>query len=336
VISTEINLTQKGNWTTNGPNASFVDFQSLGVLGNNVIANTTLNGIYFSNNNGGNWLTTNNGLPITYSFLAIDNMLVTAIIDSNIFLCKFLGADTTGLFISSDSGRSWSQINNGLPITELVTSIVSIGNNLFAGTYKMGGSKGGIYISSNKGNSWIVINNGLPTNVSVRAMAVSGNNIFAATDTNGIFLSNNNGNSWIAVNNGILTKKWINTLVVSNNQIFAGTSTGVLLSSNNGTNWTPVNNDIPTIIGGFEDTPNSTHIAAIYSLVTSGNFIFALAPGIGVYFSIDNGATWSPANNGLVGSGNIGCIAVGGTYIFAGTTGGTSGEIWRSILTAFQ
>ena len=53
-----------------------------------------------------------------------------------------------GVFLSTNNGTSWKQVNNGLMDTNILSLAVS-GTNLFAGTY---GS--GVFLSTNNGASW--------------------------------------------------------------------------------------------------------------------------------------------------------------------------------------
>jgi photosystem II stability/assembly factor-like uncharacterized protein len=74
----------------------------------------------------------------------------------------------------------------------------------------------------------------------------------------------------------------------------------------------------------------------INSLMIQDQYIFALAPGAGVFVSSDNGTTWSPRNNGLTNL-YLQCIAVKGTRIFLGTSEGLfisddNGNTWNTVL----
>jgi len=217
-----------------------------------------------------------------------------------------------GVFLSMNNGASWTQVNNGLTNT-WVRAIAVSGTNIFAGT------SGGVFLSTNNGTSWTQVNNGL-TNTNVRSLAVSGTNIFAATYGGGVFLSTNNGTSWTQVNNG-LTNTWVYALTVSGTNIFAGTEGGgVFLSTNNGTSWTQVNNGLT----------NTT----VYALAVSGTNIFAGTDG-GVFISTNNGASWTQVNNGLTDT-DVEALAVSGTNIFAGTDGGVflstnNGTSWTEV-----
>src|SRR5437879_1737208 len=67
---------------------------------------------------------------------------------SNIFAGCYYG----GVFMSTDTGASWTPKNNGLTTT-IVTALASSGPNLFCGT-----PGDGAFISTDNGASWTAIN----------------------------------------------------------------------------------------------------------------------------------------------------------------------------------
>src|SRR5664280_2625467 len=66
----------------------------------------------------------------------------------------FAGTDN-GVYLSTNSGASWAQVNNGLPLYKPIYSLDVIGNNIFAGTF------GGIYLSTNNGTNWAQADSGM-------------------------------------------------------------------------------------------------------------------------------------------------------------------------------
>ncbi|HVO73802.1 MAG TPA: T9SS type A sorting domain-containing protein [Ignavibacteriaceae bacterium] len=60
-------------------------------------------------------------------------------------------------------------------------SLISIGRNLFAGTYN-----GGIFNSTNNGMSWIPINEGLSTK-RINPLAINNEYLFASVELNGVY-----------------------------------------------------------------------------------------------------------------------------------------------------
>jgi len=92
----------------------------------------------------------------------------------------FAGTWGGGVFLSTNNGTSWTQVNNGLMNT-VVRSLAVSGTNIFAGT-----SGGGVYLSTSNGASWTEVNNGLK-NTYVYALAVSGTNLFAGTLIGGVW-----------------------------------------------------------------------------------------------------------------------------------------------------
>ncbi len=66
---------------------------------------------------------------------------------------------------------------------------------------------------------------------------------------------------------------------------------------------------------------DTTPDTSVEALATSGTNIFAAVLGSGVFFSSNNGESWTEINAGLTNP-YVQALAVSGTNIFAGTTGG--------------
>jgi len=92
----------------------------------------------------------------------------------------FAGTSNNGVFLSTNSGTSWTAASSGLTNTS-VTSLAVSGTNFFAGTY------GGVFVSTNSGTSWTVASSGLSTNLIVWSLGVSSTNLFAGTNSNGVY-----------------------------------------------------------------------------------------------------------------------------------------------------
>lgn len=145
------------------------------IIGNTILA-ATYDGIKKSTDNGATWVLTGlgNQQEQPNSF---------AIIGNNIFAGCYGGL--AGVRLSTDNGSSWSGAND---FTDNVTSLVSTGNNLFAGTQGVG-----IFLSSNNGTTWTKVSTGLPANSGINALVVSGGNIFACTSNNSSADTTGNG-----------------------------------------------------------------------------------------------------------------------------------------------
>ncbi|MHB1688060.1 MAG: T9SS type A sorting domain-containing protein [Ignavibacteriaceae bacterium] len=226
-----------------------------------------------------------------------------AIIGTNIFA----GSGGGGIFLSTNNGTSWTEVDSGL--TNLgVSSLIVNGGNIFAGSYG-----DGVLLSTNNGKTWAVT--ALDSQY-VWSLAVSGSTLFAGTQ-NGVFLSSNNGSSWTQVNSG-LTSFIVNSITVSGGNIFAGTTQGIFLSTDNGANWAPVDSGLTN--------------KYIWSLFASGSNIYA-GTEAGIFTSTNNGYKWT--QNGL-DSLYIYSFAATDTMFFAGTNGGVfvltkSDSSWKPI-----
>lgn len=261
-----------------------------------------------SNNNTINaqWVRTNGpGGAKIYCFISSGNNI-------------FAGAEGA-VFMSSDNGSNWKEVNNGLPEHTSILSLATNGNAIFAGT-----SDKGIYVSTNSGASWTEANNGLPDLKSgvVSALVSVGDTVFAGGN-NGIqaevYFSKDNGASWTSVSNGLPEQAGVGVLAAGNNRLFAATYNGLYRSTNNGMNWQLLDSGIT--------------VKSIKSIAVKGDTIYAGTEGLGyggegIYRSFDGGTSWKLLPTGFSSSPTFKAMAVKDNYVFAGSIYG--GGFYRS------
>jgi hypothetical protein len=173
---------------------------SFAFIGSNIFVGTQ-NGVFLS---------TNGGTDFAQVFQPDSYVSQLAVSDTNIFAGTYDG----GVYLTTNQGINWTQVNNGLSNTRVYSLAVN-GNYIFAGT------NSGLFRSTNNGTDWTEVYND-PVNTHVKTLAVNGNNIFAATDSSGVFLSTNNGTNWLSINDGLLTNN-VNSFAVCGKDIYAGT-----------------------------------------------------------------------------------------------------------------
>jgi hypothetical protein len=127
------------------------------------------------------------GLPIRYASSFI-------ISGDSIFVGTWYG-----LYLSTDKGTNWNQIDIG-STNSYIYDLKRIGNNIFVG------ADVGVFLSPNKGNSWYKINSGL-TATQVQSFAVIGDNIFAGTWGGGVFRAKISDLELLDVSNNVYTNK---------------------------------------------------------------------------------------------------------------------------------
>ena len=129
-------------------------------------------GIYRSTNNGNNWTQSNTGLTDlnTYRITYLNNYY-------------FVGTAFSGVFRSSDYGKSWLPIG---PNNLTIYALLAYDTLLFAGTISSG-----VYISTNYGDTWETFNNGNPLGSIVELMH-DNTYVYAATLGGGIYRYNKN------------------------------------------------------------------------------------------------------------------------------------------------
>ena len=296
--------------------------------GNRIIAASYEKGMFFSDNNGRDWKSSNNGLS-NYNITSI------AIIRKNIF-----AATATDIFISNDNGLNWSKTTGGIgsPVRVLYTQ----NNILYACT-----AGKGIFVSYNEGKSWKNLK--LPEQSQMILSFISNKgNLFAGTNGTGVFYSNDNGTDWIACNNGLKDRHpLISSLFFSGKHLFAFTvGAGVnIYDAING--WMPVStgsNEMDfssgadsgnLLIAGSNSgeilySRNSALIwdklkigpiqAPVKSLLLHNSSLYIGTDGLGLYMYDFNSGNLKDLNSGLTNS-SIRAITNDGEYIYCGTWG---------------
>lgn len=129
-----------------------------------LFAGAPYEGLYYTTNNGNNWISSYNGSVSGIAF--INNKI-------------FVSTTNAGIMWSPDSGYTWTPLMTSPPNVNMNT-LFSYANNLVAGT------KGGVYVSSNAGVNWTIMNTGLQL-TDVTKLLVKDEYIYAATNGNGVY-----------------------------------------------------------------------------------------------------------------------------------------------------
>ena len=279
---------------------------ALAADGSSMYAGTLGGNIYLSLDDGTSWTLIDSGLT---------NSDITAMLPANGSL--YVGAygnvanatygsfgQGSGLYMTSDSGRSWRKAGASLADSEVYT-ITGIDSDVVVGTWG-----GGTYVSSDRGATWIAVgqDQGL-TSQYIRTLAVGGIRIFAGTWGDGVFFSDDHGQSWTQSNLGI-NNLFVNSIITDGPNVYMGNTEGVYKSTDGGFSWT------------LQDSGLATNYVNTFILIKP-NLILGTS-GEGVFVSADNGQSWMRADTGLT-DGYIYCFAYNGSRIFAGSV---NGEVW--------
>jgi hypothetical protein len=202
--------TDRGShWSADSIAASPTRVGVLAAKGGSVYASTDV-GLGISRDNGTAWIVT----PIITDSIdwTSNPVLCIALGGSNVYL----GTRTMGVFISPDSGKTWSHVGLGAGLPSLqVICIAVCGTDLYASSVNPDGTSR----STDNGATWTPANLGYAP----RAFAVAGSNIFAAFAD--IFVLRAGESTWSSVGGASMSTP-MGSLLVQRDFLFAGTFTG--------------------------------------------------------------------------------------------------------------
>ena len=287
-----ISLNKGASWTESDTGLIATNVKGFSINGTKLFAAT--GSIFLKSNKNMDWSLK------TDSLLGINCLLSDT---TNLF-----AGGAFGIYLSTDSGATWTTMNTGLPKNTFVNTFLIKDKKIFAGV------NGGIFVSTDNGSNWDSAYTGLPQNIVVSSLALKDTIIFAGTH-GGVFSSSDDGANWSAVNNG-LTDTYINCIAASDSNIFAGCNkNGIFKSTDNGANWTQVNSGI-------------TPLYSAYAIAIDSINIFA-GTNVGVYLSQNSGADWRDVSSGIKYTSDIKSLAYDNTYLYAGTYGN---GVWQRPL----
>lgn len=216
----------------------------------------------------------------------------------------FVGTDPGGVFRSTDSGDTWSRINEGL-IDGVVTDIVLSPDFLSDDTVFISTVRNGVFRSRNRGDTWEQSSIGLERR-SVASIAISPNfardrTLFAGTQFRGIFRSTNGGDSWerIGLPSSNVLAIGVSPEYATDRTVFAGTGRdGVSRSIDGGESWEAINR-------GLDELTKTVPVSSVMKFSPDyprDDTVFLGTTEEGPFKSTNRGNFWRAIDEGITSS----------------------------------
>jgi photosystem II stability/assembly factor-like uncharacterized protein len=189
----------------------------------------------------------------------------------------------TGVYNSTDVGKTWKSLNSGL--TNFYVADMIISNS---GAFILTTKGSGIFRSVNKGQTWTQINTGL-NHLDVKCVNVFKNGwLLAGTYGGGVYISKDDGNKWTQINNGLRYRD-INAIAFSAAGYFVAATNGggIYASRDSGKTWKTQNTGLTNFY--INDL----------KLNKTGS-LFAASNGRGVLQSPNDGLSWAELDTFMI------------------------------------
>jgi len=216
----------------------------------------------------------------------------------------FAGSWSSGIFVTTDNGTTWTPVNNGFTIAP-VKGLTTCGTTIFAGTYWS--NEAALFRTTDDGTNWSQLDFGKGVEVYSLGSIIgrNGDTTLFCSHSFDVYRSTDHGTSWESAN-----LYWtVNCFAAMDSCVYAGTGTGgVFCSTDNGVHWTSK---------GLADIN-----AGVFSLDTmrvGGNTYLFAGTWAGLYLSTDRGTSWTRQ---WYTPNDIRCVKTYKNYLFVGTTRG--------------
>ncbi len=299
---------------------------------------------FASGGTGGILRTTDDGATwIGHTGQGYGNSGFAASADGSGFL--FAASPGNGVSVSTDSGASWTAVNNGLSDLN-VYGIAAAPPDTSATGYLFAATPSGVFVSADNGANWSprgAIPTGAEAHSLIVATHIGGPVILVGTGNNGILRSTDNGATWALTGlmSGIVSTMVGTPDALGGTDIFALNAGNVFLSTDYGVTWTYVGS-------GLNGSPLSS---LTFSHCGGQTNLFAGSWGQGVWnmpltAMIVNDTSWNavdPASPGSCitsivsspkgdGSGTSVIFAMSGSVSpYGGGPGPGGGNLYRSM-----
>lgn len=263
-------------WTAMNTGFNNLRTYSIATAGTNIVIAATEKGVFVSKDLASTYKRANTGLT--------DSLHVNDITFAD--FCVLAATEHAGVFITADTGKIWTAINNGL--TNLNIKKVYCSNMM---KYAIC-STGILYaVAMHSSAPWASIQYNLPSGVKPTSLAFYGNKLLLSTASHGVFIKTTGSTSWTASNTG-LTNLNATSVTTNGPKLFIGTAgSGVFVSDTNTINWSATSKTAiahTTMIGLNGDD--------IQAMDFNAGYVYASYKG-GLLATSDNGATWIAGGN---------------------------------------
>lgn len=219
-----------------------------------------------------------------------------------------------GIFKTTDGGKNWTAINNGIKIKNATGRGIATNNLTMdprdSNILYLGLEWNGVYISTDGGQNWVEHNNGIKEGLGMNAIDVAvhpkdRNILYVGTDSGG-YKSVDGGKNWTFLES--LRAKTIMDFVFdpANHDIIYATvyvpladeEAGVWKSTDGGKTWKPTNKGLPESPKGKASRRDNTTFDLLIHPKNPKLLIAATVSGI--YRSTNAGKTWTFAKDTVV------------------------------------
>ncbi len=222
--------------------------------------------------------------PFHYSGSSISKIVLDPSDPSAIYICW----GYNGVYVTRNSGASWTALNAGLDRTLVEDMVLVPGypSTLWRTVYGSTPGRYGVLKSVDGGATWVATTDGMPTGA-WQYLSVDPENpssLYASNLTEGLFHTPDGGATWQLVRNSYQggSVRALAVAPLSPAAVFVGTyETGLFLSEDEGHTWRASNSGL---IG--------VDIGALVSDVGTPTTLYATSP-TGAFKSEDGGAHWS-------------------------------------------
>jgi photosystem II stability/assembly factor-like uncharacterized protein len=215
----------------------------------------------------------------------------------------------------------WQSLNG--PSGDGATEMVQIGNRLLIGTYN------GVFRSDDQGNNWQLSGEAL-RNIPIVGLVRQGTAIFAFSEVGSrLFRSDTDGNSWTEIPTSGLPAATFHQMVVTDDALFISFPS-LYRSTDGGSTWSAVNIPGPLVY-------------YYTKMIPQGNTLYVMAPFNGLYYSDNNGLSWTNIAMGLPGLPNAATVKDDRIIVAYNTSNGfkiarstNQGNSWTTDTNVFQ
>ena len=145
-------------------------------------------GVYKSTDSGAHWSAASRGLPADADIAAI---AINPVTPSTLYAAteEISGTTAGWVYISTDSGSTWSPVSTGLPVTACGLHALAIDpvttSTVYAGEFGCG-----VYKSTNSGGNWSPLNTGLPDPYvhSIAIVTAAPTTVYAGSCNTGVYV----------------------------------------------------------------------------------------------------------------------------------------------------